>query len=109
MLSPGLRHVLQLAKRTGDRVIVVDGQTDEAFVLMSVQAYEDVLGVEIDGVGMSQPVKTPETQANAEIAQWREQQQTERVLDEENFAENSEKNTIEADDEEDRFYIEPVA
>ena len=110
MLSPGLRHVLQLAKRTGDRVIVVDGQTDEAFVLMSVQAYEDVLGVEVDnGADMPQVVKSPETQANAEIAQWREQQQTERVLDEENFAENSEKNTIEANDEEDRFYIEPVA
>ncbi len=109
MLSPTLRHILQLAKRTGDRVIVVDGQTDDAFVLMSVGAYEDVLGVTNAESAVQMPVEEPAVKANAEIAQWREQQVAEREIGEENFAENSEISAEDEDEEEDRFYIEPVA
>ena len=39
-----LRRILDLAKRTGDRVIVTDPDGDEAFVLMGFDQYEAMLG-----------------------------------------------------------------
>ncbi len=39
-----MRRILSLARRTGDRVIVTDPEGNEAFVLLSLDAYEALLG-----------------------------------------------------------------
>lgn len=102
MLSPVLQHVLELIRRTGDRCVIVDSAKDEAFVLMSLAGYEQILGASNAGKELVvQAEESIEEKANREIAQWRQEEavDTPAVVSAEKQPETG---------EEDRFYIEPV-
>ncbi len=43
MNSQHLKKTLQLIRRTGDKGIIIDEESDELFVLMNVEAYEKML------------------------------------------------------------------
>ncbi|NCN21964.1 hypothetical protein GW758_02780 [Candidatus Falkowbacteria bacterium] len=48
MISPELKKILNLVKKTGDRVIVYDAQeTEETFVLMDFNSYEKMNSKEL--------------------------------------------------------------
>lgn len=51
-----MRRILDLARRTGDRVIVTDPEGKEAFVLLSLDAYEALL---VKTVSKQAPAKPP--------------------------------------------------
>lgn len=66
MMSPQLKHVLQLIERTGDRVVVFDASSDEAFVVMSLKGYEKLVDTSVkvpltasEKNGNLQPVTEP--------------------------------------------------
>ncbi|MEK7625126.1 MAG: hypothetical protein AAB467_02120 [Patescibacteria group bacterium] len=48
MNNQHLKKTLQLIRRTGDRGIIIDEESDELFVLMDVKAYEKLLSP-VDG------------------------------------------------------------
>ncbi len=106
MISPALRHILDLTAKTGDRCVVFDAQTEESFVLMPVAHYEQLL----DKMGKTSVIasSSPVEQANEDIALWREQQRGQEVGQDKNLTELSEKDTTETVAEDERFYIEPV-
>lgn len=129
MLSPVMQHVLGLIKRTGDRCIVVDSAKDEAFVLMSLSGYEEM--VNGNHGEMDVPVTTETSDedgaienANRAIAHWRDEEASSPTVlteggettipeDRRYSASRSEgvtglTNTAVVEGEEDRFYIEPV-
>lgn len=78
-----LNHLLQLAAKTGDRLIVVDPASQRPFVLMGIAQYEELV-VANDRAERSEPrsmVPTAMTmpdpvvqRANAELAAWRASQ-----------------------------------
>lgn len=78
-----LNHLLQLAAKTGDRLIVVDPASQRPFVLMGIAQYEELVGLS-DRAERSEPrsvVSTAMTmpdpvvqRANAELAAWRASQ-----------------------------------
>ncbi|OGL67201.1 hypothetical protein A2856_04035 [Candidatus Uhrbacteria bacterium RIFCSPHIGHO2_01_FULL_63_20] len=56
-----LRRLLELAKRTGDRLIITDPEGEESFVVMGLDQYEGLLG----GPRPSErPLPTPPTPAH---------------------------------------------
>ncbi len=120
-----LNHLLQLAAKTGDRLIVVDPNSQQPFVLMGLSQYEQLLGSNADERGWradargSEPtVALPPTiapgldpvaqRANAELAAWRAQQPA--VLVEQPAAiEGFSPEPLHAvPPDEDRFYVEPL-
>lgn len=46
MNNKHLQRTLSILKRTGDKGIIIDGESDELFVLMGVDAYEKMLPAE---------------------------------------------------------------
>lgn len=89
-----LNHLLQLAERTGDRIIVVDPVTRKPFVLMGLSQYESLLGTgdqdhdvasgALRGAESSTASMVPGSdpiaqRANAEFAAWRATQPAEGV------------------------------
>lgn len=45
MKNSQLNRVLKLVRRTGDRMVIMDPETDDVVVLMRLPEYEDLLGV----------------------------------------------------------------
>jgi len=43
-MSQGLAKLIALLKRTGDRCVVLDAQGNPAFVLLSLEQYDELLG-----------------------------------------------------------------
>ena len=78
-----LNHLLRLAAKTGDRLIVVDPASQRPFVLMGIAQYEELVGssdrptrseqrsVMPTAMAMPDPVVQ---HANAELAAWRASQ-----------------------------------
>ncbi|MBI4434394.1 hypothetical protein HY635_01050 [Candidatus Uhrbacteria bacterium] len=137
MDSALLDHLLQLAARTGDRLIVVDPNSRQPFVLMGLPQYEKLLGSSADergwhpegdasrpyGAGAVErgsgsPIVAPTTiapgldpvaaRANAELAAWRAQQPV--VMTEQPAAIGgfSPEPLQAVPPDEDRFYVEPL-
>lgn len=96
-----LNHLLQLAARTGDRLIVVDPNSKQPFVLMGIAQYEGLLQSRADtaadagrryGAGerdaetpIGMPMVAPgldavAQRANAELAAWHAQQPVAAML-----------------------------
>ncbi len=64
-----IKKALQIAKQTGDRVIVCDNESDSAYVIMSIDKYEEMLGVNneikvLTGEKMIDKI-------NSDIAEWK--------------------------------------
>jgi len=83
MDSALLNHLLQLAAKTGDRLIVVDPASQRPFVLMGLSQYEDLVGSSDRAVRNEQAYTAPTAmatpdpvvqRANAELAAWRASQ-----------------------------------
>lgn len=111
MLSPVLQHVLALIRRTGDRCIVVDSAKDEAFVLMSLSGYEQMVNgthgeVDVPVITQTEGEDSTIEKANQAIAHWRDEEASASVSRSEDIADSPEKAA--STEEEDRFYIEPV-
>ena len=68
-----IEKVLQLAKKTGDRLIVLDSATGSAFSILPLEDYEKM----ITGVTNSRDLTEEEllSKINREISLWREAQQ----------------------------------
>ncbi|MBI4449927.1 hypothetical protein HY634_02630 [Candidatus Uhrbacteria bacterium] len=79
-----LNHLLQLASKTGDRLIVVDPASQRPFVLMGIAQYEELVGSNDHTVTRSEQMRQEPTamavpdpvvqRANAELAAWRASQ-----------------------------------
>ncbi|MDO8599449.1 MAG: hypothetical protein Q7S02_05040 [bacterium] len=113
-----LSHLLQLAARTGDRLIVVDPASPQPFVLMGIAQYEALVGGSSHVIPAGTTVQdvsafTPDpvvARANAELAAWRATSQpvspaTDLPATVAGFAPEPLQSAT-TDDE--RFYVEPL-
>ena len=119
-----LNHLLQLAAKTGDRLIVVDPDSRQPFVLMEVSQYEQLVGsadlhadrergsrADQTGMGMATaaPVFDPIVQrANAELAAWRAAQQVTVPAAQASIGGFVPEPLQSATTDDDRFYVEPL-
>lgn len=65
-----LNHLLDLAAKTGDRLIVVDPNSRQPFVLMGLAQYEALVGPSLASVS-APAVDLVVQRANTELAAWR--------------------------------------
>jgi len=102
-----LDRIMRLVRRTRDRFVVLDKDTDEAFVLMNLSEYEQLLN------GTDPIESLPEEEMlqkiNNDIARWREQNQ--KFKDEETDEELEYKNTekiAEISENNEEPHLEPI-
>jgi hypothetical protein len=70
MQNSQLNRVLSLVRRTGDRMIIMDNESDSVMVLMGLDAYEKMLGTGPDSlVDLSEEQMLEKI--NRDIAKWR--------------------------------------
>ncbi|MBI4256783.1 hypothetical protein HY626_01870 [Candidatus Uhrbacteria bacterium] len=126
-----LKRVLNLVEKTGDTMVVVDKEGNEAFVVMDLDHYETLLGSQTSVAPVSQPnpTKDPDIwdvmqEAGEEGETWDIDQLSEQEFQtlEKQYHEFATKNVKEAIDEvkippknkedeeygEEQFYLEPV-
>lgn len=92
MSEDKMRKILDLVRRTGDRVVVVDGEgpAKEAFVVMGIDKYEKILssnkqeGRKIKGLTEEQLID----KINRDIALWKAEQEEEEEEKEQPEEEN---------------------
>ncbi|NIP32767.1 hypothetical protein GWN26_08050 [Candidatus Saccharibacteria bacterium] len=89
---------LNLVKKTGDRLIVTDKDEGEAYVIMSLSEYEDMIGKLSGEVEKPEIAPLPHEQGLPEEF---EQESEERGFVEPNLGERD-------ISEEERFYLEPI-
>lgn len=124
-MSQNLEKLINLIRKTGDKVIVVDSQGEPSFVLMTIADYERLTLGKSEVVGLTEHELLDKI--NRDINIWKEGQNPDEITidnhdfsreiaalnglspdfyNEENFAEFKEK--IPENVEEDRYYFEPV-
>ena len=70
MQNSQLNRVLSLVRRTGDRMIIMDNESDSVMVLMDLDAYEKMLGTDPESlVDLSEEQMLEKI--NRDIAKWR--------------------------------------
>lgn len=113
-----LHHLLQLAARTGDRLIVVDPASQRPFVLMGIAQYEALVGggdahaIPVGTTVQDASAFTPDpvvARANAELAAWRASQPVPPATDlPATVAGFTPEPLQSATTDDDRFYVEPL-
>ncbi len=104
-------RILDLVRKTGDRLVITDFQGDEAFVVMDLDQYELMIGgsdVSAANPQVKLAKKDDFEHINEEIENWRESQK-DKITEE--LAENIDSDEVDPSDgldEEERFYLEPI-
>lgn len=115
-----LQKIIDLIKKTGDKIIILDEKGDPKFVLMSISNYEDLIFGKADVKGLTENELLDKI--NRDIAIWKENQEIKQInIDQYDFAkeisENLDNNLSKfrekeafnfLNDEEDKYYFEPV-
>lgn len=105
MLPEKWDKVLNLAKSTGEHCVIFDSNSDEAFVLMKLEEYENLAKKTDRRQGLTEDELLD--RINQDIELWQAENQLN--LDE-NVAREEKPHRIKVEDadEEDRYYVEPV-
>ena len=113
MESDLLSRVMRLAEKTGDRIIVVNPQTDSAFAVVPFDAYEQLAGTDTPkGVGLTvlseNSVETMSREAlvdriNQEISAWNTSQQSQKEIDD-----VLPMDVLDEEANEEQYYLEPI-
>lgn len=119
-----LNKIINLAKRTGDRVIVTDTEGSEAFVVMNLDEYEKMIGAKDEIRDLSEDELL--SKINRDIAIWKStheevvgqaniEQKTEKAESDDfmpkikkTFRINSDSQPLNEIEEDERFYFEPI-
>ena len=72
MKNSQLNRVLKLVRHTGDRMVVMDPETDEVVVMMLLPEYEDLIGAKETASSLSENLNTY-TSPNEFTADWDEE------------------------------------
>ena len=111
MKQKQLDRIIRLVKRTGDRFVILDRDTDEAMVVMNLNEYEDLLNTTTEVENLAEEEML--SRLNRDINRWQEQnnkkpalpqieyetpeteeaeERVEKLLEEETLAEISQEN-----------------
>lgn len=100
MTPENWKKILDFIRRTGDRAIIADPESDEIFVLTTLSDYEQKILRKSPVKGLTEDQLLD--RINQDIAVWQSTKETEvddyKVLEEEDVEEV----------EEDRYYVEPI-
>lgn len=114
-----LNRVLKLVKRTGDKLVILDQENDEASVLMGLGDYEELLsgGEPLEDLNEREMLD----RVNRDLGNWRayhEFDDEKEVMDMENdevtpeviekAPQEESLADVTAEEEEEKFYLEPV-
>ena len=121
-MSAWLKKILNLVKQTGDRVVVTDLEGNDVFVVMSLDEYSRLQGVDLEDTSAAATNSVGDltedqllTRINGEIATWKSGQNGEEslitgdnspIVSSQETTEQSSEGATGAKD--DRFYFEPV-
>jgi hypothetical protein len=103
------QRISSIVRKTGDRCIIFDAQTDEALVVMDLDQYEALLGEDLDTAkpATPSPLTQKTNEANIEpISVPLPPEPEEELIAEEpaSFAEPSEESAVSSH----QFYLEPI-
>lgn len=108
MTPENWKKILNFLKRTGDRAIIADQETDEIFVLMSLSDYEQKIfsNSEVKGLTEDQLLD----RINQDIAVW-QATNNEEVSEDSSFYQDKVLNDLKVEntdvEDEERYYVEP--
>ena len=109
-MNNSLKKIIELAKKTGDKVIVTDSDGSNPYVVMNLDDYEKLLSED-----KSEPELTDTdllNKINQDVSDWKTRQQDmvkEENVQEPEFSVEPETTEVSKDiDEDERFYFEPV-
>ncbi len=78
MKQKQLDRIIRLVKRTGDRFVVLDRDTDEAMVVMNLDEYEDLLNTTTEVENLAEEEML--SRLNHDINRWQEQHEKKSPL-----------------------------
>lgn len=73
-----LDRIIRLVKRTGDRFVILDRDTDEAMVVMNLNEYEDLLNTTAEVSSLAEEEML--SRLNHDINRWQEQNEKKATL-----------------------------
>lgn len=112
MFDEALKKVFDLAKKSGDRLIVYDRETQDAFVVMDLDAYQTLLKRQHLNAN-SHKIKNLESEISKDLALW---ERTKQEVKSGRLSEHPEGKPAEAgetplpiiDNSEEKYYFEAV-
>lgn len=109
-----LEKAINLAKRTGDRVIVVDEKDDSALVLMGLEEYSDLVNIRDDIFDDGFDIKSLTEEElldkiNRDIVMWQEKNKENdlEMMEDDFLFPKTEEDTLENKEENMYYYDEP--
>lgn len=78
MKQKQLDRIIRLVKRTGDRFVILDRDTDEAMVVMNLDEYEDLLNTTTEVENLAEEEML--SRLNHDINRWQEQNEKRATL-----------------------------
>jgi len=108
-MSPLFKKIMAMVRKTGDRCILFDPNSDDAFMLMDFSAYEALLNQTSSSGPSKPPVRLTESGAPVKIEPVTQfsvnsDKATPSPVEIDSFAEPSEEDIV----EDERFYLEPL-
>lgn len=117
-MSETFSKILRIIEKTGDKCIVFEEKTDDAYVVMSLDAYDKIVSNNSHIASLTEDQLL--NKINSDIALWKSNQETDIV--QEKFSDESFKTPLTAEetksadtvesgineDESERYYFEPV-
>lgn len=94
-------RILNIIKKTGDRVVIINPDSNSSYVVMSLEDYEKMAGIAIN-LTRKEPTDKIE-KINRDIALWREEE-----IKKAGGSPGSEDEDNKIDESESQFYFEPV-
>ena len=98
MKQKQLDRIIRLVKRTGDRFVILDRDTDEAMVVMNLNEYEDLLNTTTEVENLAEEEML--SRLNHDINRWQEQNNKKPALPQIQYGETEEPEVEEEEVEE---------
>lgn len=104
MLTDKWAKIFSLVKKTREKIIVVDESGDNALVVMPLEEYEQMLSTVVQVKGLTEEEMLD--RINQDIARWQASQP--EILPVVEKAENKAAPEKKVEDDEERYYVEPL-
>lgn len=98
MKQKQLDRIIRLVKRTGDRFVILDRDTDEAMVVMNLDEYEDLLNTTTEVENLAEEEML--SRLNSDINRWQEQNEKRATLPQIQYDEPEEIDEVEEEEQE---------
>lgn len=107
MKQKQLDRIIRLVKRTGDRFVILDRETDEAMAVMNLDEYEDLLNTTTEVENLAEEEML--SRLNSDINRWQDQNEKRATLPQIQYDEPEEIDEVEEKEQENEPEFEKLS